>query len=73
MIVEGPVQHQGRGRIIKKNQENSCHAVELDFVPHGLSLGIDGAGNNIDHRHQNRQDIDGQSANHQHAIRHAQI
>ena len=72
-IVQRPVKHQSGRRIVQKHQKNQRHAVHLQLAFEREALHIDGGGDHIDGRHQDRQHIDGKPRYRKQRIRCAQI
>ena len=72
-VVQRPVVHQHRGGIVQQHQEDQRHAVHLHLGAHRHALGVDGAGDEVDARHQQGQQVDRVPGDVQQAVRRAQV
>ena len=72
-IVQRPVEDQAGRGIIQQDQEDQRHAVKLDFAFQGHAAGIDHTGDDIDQGHEDREDVDGHTADFQHPVQGGQI
>lgn len=72
-VVQRPVEDQARGGVVQEHQEHQRHAVELDLALEGHAPGIDGAGNDVDGGHEDRQQVDGHAADLQQPVRFPQV
>jgi hypothetical protein len=61
-IIQGPIEDKTGGGIIKKNQKNKGHAVQLNFIPRRQAAKIHRSGNDVDEGHEQGQNIQGKAA-----------
>ena len=72
-IVERPVKNKSRGRTVEKNKKNQRHSIQLHLALQRHSFGIDGPGKDVDHGHQDGQQVQAHSAQTNQSVRTAQV
>ena len=72
-VVERPIQHEAGWRIIQQHQKQQRHEIELQLVLEREALRIDGAGDEVHSRHQDRQRVERQTVDRQESVRRAKV
>ena len=72
-VIERPVEHEPRRRRVEKHEEKQRHGIQLHLCFRQAALGEDDAGDEVDRRHEKRQDVDRHARHGEQAVGRAEV